>query len=485
LIGKELATVSARPETSVVTAYEWNGFKLLDTPGIDAPTEHERVSREQLSKSDIVLFVLSTDGSFDEEIIYDEIIDIVISGKPIIVIINNKNGYSESDTEYLIIHEKVLSNIHAIGQKNNFNNLPQRIPVSLINAKLALKGMLGENSTLTGASGLNSLTQIIGEILRQSNSHAVAMTLHQSFIKLIDLALAKLNNINTRDDSLRILTEKKAAVVGEKNSVHAKVTRGVNRIAIDFRNSFYAAVEARDESAMQAAMQRAVETTTQVMEREINAVSPFLSKICTSLGGVEPIHVMTEASLGEFGANASQESEEKNGLSLSESLIDGVKNITQQIGKESAEQTTQAAVKAALEITKEWIPSLMKGTGKKTIEKISENAGRFAGKAAPLIGPAIDAVRGIYDYYQAVKQQEEYAQTLKRRAQALADHVNQTTENLEIELLDACRLVLEPLFSSIEKTLSDQSQNLIREAQSFAADRHNLELLKIRLGNLI
>ncbi len=63
LIGEERVSVADRPETSVVTSYEWNGFKLLDTPGIDAPAEHERVSRKQLSESDIVLFILSTTAS--------------------------------------------------------------------------------------------------------------------------------------------------------------------------------------------------------------------------------------------------------------------------------------------------------------------------------------------------------------------------------------------------------------------------------------
>ena len=60
LIGETRAKMSDRPETSIVTSYEWNGFHLLDTPGIDAPSDHERVSREQLEKSDVILFVLNS-----------------------------------------------------------------------------------------------------------------------------------------------------------------------------------------------------------------------------------------------------------------------------------------------------------------------------------------------------------------------------------------------------------------------------------------
>lgn len=127
----------------------------------------------------------------------------------------------------------------------------------------------------------------------------------------------------------------------------------------------------------------------------------------------------------------------------------------------------------------------MKGTGKKTIEKMAGNAGQFAGKAAPFIGPAIDTVRGIYDYYQEIKKQEEYSQSLQRQAQALANHVDQTTASLQAELLDACRTVLMPLFFPIEKTLADQANGLAREHQSFVTDRQYLDLLKLRLENAV
>ena len=163
--------------------------------------------------------------------------------------------------------------------------------------------------------------------------------------------------------------------------------------------------------------------------------------------------------------------------------IEAFRHVQQ--AKESAERATQAATKAALELTKEWIPSLMKGTGKKTIEKMAANAGRFAGRAAPFIGPVIDTVRGIYDYYQETKKQEEYLQAMQRQARALADHVDQTTANLQAELIDACRVVVMPMFLPIEKALADQANGLAREHQSFVADRQFLDVLKLRLENAV
>jgi hypothetical protein len=232
---------------------------------------------------------------------------------------------------------------------------------------------------------------------------------------------------------------------------------------------------------MQAAMQVAIDSTTQVMEREIKVADAILSAIGTNLADAASIRVATEAKAGQFGSDSSAASSGNNGSSLSSSIMDGVKKLAPQMAKESIEEATKAATKAALVLTKEWIPSLMKGTGKKTIEKIAGSAGQFAGKAAPFIGPVIDAVRGIYDYYQAAKKQEKDAQAQRRQAQALADHVEQTTANLEAELKDACRAVLIPLFLPIENALAEQARSLSRNQQSLIADRNSLELLKDRL----
>lgn len=482
LMGEERAAVADRPETSVVTAYEWNGFRLLDTPGIDAPAEHERVSREQLSGSDVVLFILSTNGSFDEKAIYDEIIAIVKTEKPLMVIVNNKDGYAESDINYRFIYEKIISNIDVVGEKNGLFDLSKKVPVRLVNAELALNGKLSNRNNLITASGLTSLARDIETMLRQTGTHEVASTLRQRVLKLIDAALAKLNSMETSIDA-RLITEQQAVVRGEKERVFAAVTGAIRRATVEFSSAFHSAVEARDESAMQAAMQTAVATTTQAMEREITAAGMVLSALGASLADIDPIHVATAATNGQFKFDSFQESKTQD---TPDSVIFGnMKSFASQVGKEGAEKATQAATKAALELTKEWIPSLMKGTGKKTIEKMAGNAGRFAGRAAPFIGPAIDTVRGIYDYYQETKKQEEYLQAMQRQARALADHVDQTTTNLQAELIDACRVVVMPVFLPIEKALADQANGLAREHQSFVADRQSLDVLKLRLENAV
>ena len=67
LLGQELAAVADVPETARVQGYRWGDFEVLDTPGIDAPLEHEAITREQLVQSDVVIFVVNPLGVVEEE----------------------------------------------------------------------------------------------------------------------------------------------------------------------------------------------------------------------------------------------------------------------------------------------------------------------------------------------------------------------------------------------------------------------------------
>lgn len=70
LISENRAAVADRPTTDSIDTYQWQGYEILDTPGIDAPIEHQKTTEEQLLKTDVVLFVVSGD-TFENEYIYE------------------------------------------------------------------------------------------------------------------------------------------------------------------------------------------------------------------------------------------------------------------------------------------------------------------------------------------------------------------------------------------------------------------------------
>jgi len=61
ILGEGKAKIGDIPTTDAIDTYKWNDYKLLDTPGINAPIEHETISKTQLEKSDLIVFVIRKD----------------------------------------------------------------------------------------------------------------------------------------------------------------------------------------------------------------------------------------------------------------------------------------------------------------------------------------------------------------------------------------------------------------------------------------
>ena len=114
LIGADRAKVEDVPTTDKVDYYEWNGYRLADTPGVGAPIEHQNVTMEHLKKADVVIFVMSTTGSNERRQNYVRMKEIADAGKKIIIVLNDKNGdlFSENgDRTIQTIKDKVAENM--------------------------------------------------------------------------------------------------------------------------------------------------------------------------------------------------------------------------------------------------------------------------------------------------------------------------------------------------------------------------------------
>ena len=58
VFGEEIAQTGDVPTTYQVQRISWNGFTIVDTPGIDAKNEHTLVAESEIDKHDIILFVV-------------------------------------------------------------------------------------------------------------------------------------------------------------------------------------------------------------------------------------------------------------------------------------------------------------------------------------------------------------------------------------------------------------------------------------------
>lgn len=479
MLGEERADMGDTPMTDKVDHYPWRGFTLLDTPGIDAPIEHEEVSRAQLERSDVVLFVLSNDGSFEERKIYEEMCNILSSKKPLIVIINNKSGQTETDDAYRYIYDAVARNLQEEAKKRGLSQFASEVPILLINAKTALKGRLENKGKLIEHSQLPMLMDIIEERLKQCGANEVAMTLRGRVNTLVESALKNLDQKEKSSES-NLFAGLQEAVQGEKTRAATTISVAIRRTITDFRNSYRAAAETGDESRAHAAFDYAISGITREMERALETANENLVGLGQRL---EAAALAVRADTMTLPLQAGDISTtERNGSTLSFPVEDVMRGLTSKLTQEGVEQATKTAVHATLKLTKEWLPSVMKGIGVKGMEKIATTTGQTFAKAIPWIGPAISIISSIRDYYKAQEAEQAQIRQMEQQARALRDAVEQQASKLEREFEDSCQLALKQAFLPIESALAEQFRTLSSQEQVLNEDRAALESIKLRLS---
>ena len=167
LMGADKAAVNDVPTTDSVTYYDWNGYKIADTPGIFAPIEHQEVTQSHLKKADVVLFVMSTTGSNEKAENYNRMKEIADAGKKIIIVLNDKNGdLGRNDENIQLIKRQVATNMQKVG----IENVDEKYCIVTVNAMRAKKGRTENKQNLLAKSGLDELKNVIVTELKKTTS---------------------------------------------------------------------------------------------------------------------------------------------------------------------------------------------------------------------------------------------------------------------------------------------------------------------------
>jgi len=180
ILKENRAEIGDIPTTDRVDTYLWNGYKLLDTPGINAPIEHETISKEQLEKSDLVVFVIRKDDE-DASSTYKEIFDLLKKEKDIFLVFNysglDKNGVGEGSVQLSInrLNKIMLLEATKYGIEDELLKKIELIPINL---KTALKAQIENKEKLLEHANYNQFEERFSLWLGQYNSeHQILKTL--------------------------------------------------------------------------------------------------------------------------------------------------------------------------------------------------------------------------------------------------------------------------------------------------------------------
>ena len=368
LIGEDCAAVSSQPETSVVASYTWNGFTLLDTPGIDAPVEHEEISRDQLRRSDVVLFVLSADAPVEERAPYGEIARLLAGDKRVILILNTRGGHQETADAYQRLRERVLENLRAAG-------VTDAVPICLVNAKTMRRGREPGKSALLEHAGYPTLERELLDLLRGSSSFDRARARGRQLAALVEGGITQMEARPVSTEG-RDLDQHAHQISAEQLRLEGDVELAIGREGNVLRADLH---NAEDLDAVQDAWNRAAEALHERISQLIQGTSQRV--------GVEAASLEKRRMRGEAPVGGSPH----DGTKSETGQADFMKSIGDVITMPSIkaamnEELLSQGSSAVLHATKKYIPSLMKGIGPKTIEKIS---GKVAAGVGRGLGPAI------------------------------------------------------------------------------------------------
>lgn len=181
LYNEEVAEIADRPMTDQIKEYDRGDYILVDSPGVDAPIEHELVTEEFINKCHIILFVISTKGIFEDRDNYKRLANLIDKNIPFIIVLNdrgtavNKEWTVEEKKRAQFDHEQELKVIQYKVIKNLINeskdpNIADKYEVVILNAKKALIGILKNKVKLYEASNISFLDKRITQLLQSNNS---------------------------------------------------------------------------------------------------------------------------------------------------------------------------------------------------------------------------------------------------------------------------------------------------------------------------
>ena len=190
LCQKEIAEVGPVPTTAAIQAVDWDGYTLLDTPGINAKDEHTRIAEQEIDVSDLILFVLDNMDGFERKIVYQVIVDILQRQKAVAVVINQKDIKDEEkelptpeQPSLQKIAARVMENLHRQAQSVGHELIDSRklfLGVFMVNAQMALDALEEDNAEdrelIYQDAGIYSLSHSINKTLRASSRVRILMT---------------------------------------------------------------------------------------------------------------------------------------------------------------------------------------------------------------------------------------------------------------------------------------------------------------------
>ncbi|OYQ74339.1 GTPase [Wohlfahrtiimonas sp. G9077] len=410
LLGQEKAEMNDVPTTSVIQEYKWKNFIIYDTPGIDAPKDHEAITKEHLLSVDGVVFVVNPSGAIEEMDTLVKLVDLLAAHKRVFLVLNEK--HEQSIENFLYLKNSVRERIQSIASQRGLHDILKDIPILRINAKRALSGHLRQEPAFLAASGYIEFEAELNKFLLSISDQDVIKRLSsalQHFLLDCQMDIQSVNN-----DEL--LTHYQNLVQKIEIQYFESKRRLMNSIIQNQQNIYQKSKAAmlRDPNQSESVINSVYEQSTQQMTEMIAEEAKYLS-LCFQNEIAEIEHLVLQSQVQRAALNPV--------IELEDNATDNLEASDKSLDLDAVTLSYQSAAKMikpdhiikGLQVVKDWVPSLMTGIGAKTMEKWAQTV---VGKWIPYVGTTLTVLTSLRDLFSDDKGDKLMMQQAEQQNQA-------------------------------------------------------------------
>lgn len=480
LLGREEAAVDDIPKTAQVTAYQWGLYNILDTPGVDAPIEHEKVTNEQMLKADAVIFVVNPVGTAEEVKTLSVLMDLLKANKKVFLVFNEKTPISEEDFIKLKnqTRERLQQMAKESGLECELDAVLKKIPIIKINAKRALQGYLKKKPNFIELSGYPIFEKQLKEFLQSISPDDIYSRLKNQLVEFLNNYVVILNSRSISEITKKY-DEMLCSVGIEKTKLCQNLDRELSRQKINIYEKSKVLIQSSPENC-QPQIEKLLENSGQDFSNNLNAkLLVFVDSVQNEIKELEavlPNTAPTGMPVTVPVLEAIPEQTDPQDSTIKESKI----NPT--LIKGTVDQITALArpehIVESLKLIKSTLPSLMKGIGPKTMEKWASVA---MAKWIPHVGTAISVASVLFSIFSGdseekfLQEQNEKQKREKERAlQQMDDLAKEISEGFETSIKEIIEIEINNFFAGIFKQI-----DILRQGFSKAEQTNSRQLEKL------
>lgn len=458
LLGEERAPVLDVPATSRITDYPWEGHLLSDSPGIDAPIEHEELTDEFIrDHCHAVIFVVPTGGSIEEGRTWDRLCDLLAQKRSTIIVINDKGGHTLHGPEYLQTQHAVFANLQQAAERRGLEDVLGGLQVLHVKAKMAVKGKVEGKPALVAASGIAEAEAALLLFLQDATAKILASNRYRVQLLLNEAQRTLASRADGTRASVLIACKKSVQEqqflleksLGEilKGLVDKEVTGLQGEIekmggpASDIAALLSNALERSQRRLYLAVGEQfgiEVERSAQAVAQSIAAARLELDLATGDVTEVE----LKSGNVPKGGRPGTASNGQRN---TGGTFMNSLKSLP-------TEKWASQGADALLHKGKEWFPKLFKGIGDKTI-------GKWATTAGKAVGPALVLATAAYELWDAGASDREARREHARFVGTVMVNVRSTFALAQKEYSGALSKeicsIFAPLLASIDSKIAE------------------------------